>query len=65
MLAARYKHKKELKAAKGQPLQYHETSAHGNEYKEDGVVYVVGPSEYERKWYARVTIKNGLIEKVE
>lgn len=64
MMAALYRTKKDLKAAVGKPLNYEETSAFGNEYKETGAFSVVGPSAYDRKWYARVTVKDGLIVKV-
>jgi len=64
-LAARgYKTKKELKAAVGQPLRYTETSAFGEEYRADGTFPVVGPSAYERKWFASVTMRDGKIQKV-
>lgn len=36
----------------------------GMEYTPNGTFAVVGPSEYERKWYATVTMVNGLIAKV-
>jgi hypothetical protein len=64
MLAATYKTKKDLKAAVGQSLRYQETSMFGPEYKENGVLYVVGPAPLQRKWYAQVTMKDGLIAKV-
>lgn len=64
MMGASYKTKKDLKAAIGQPLRYVETSAFGPEYKANGTFAVVGPSPYERKWYAEVTMKDGKIEKV-
>lgn len=60
-----YKHKKDLKAAVGQSLHFTETSAFGNEYKHTGTFSVVGPSVYERKWFATVTMKDNVIEKVE
>ncbi len=63
-LAALYPTKKVLKASIGQPLIYRETSMY-DEYKDNGVLYVVGPSEYKRVWYAQVTMQNGLITKVE
>lgn len=65
MLAANYKTKKDLKAAIGQPLRYTETSMFGAEYNDNmkGVA-VVGPSPYDRKWYAQITMENGLIKKV-
>jgi len=64
MLAANYKTKKELKENVGKPLKYTETSLYGREYTENGKFAVVGPSPYVRKWYAEVTMKEGLIIKV-
>ena len=64
MMGAYYKSKKELKLAIGQPLRYEETSAFGPEYKADGSFCVVGPSPYQRKWFASVTMVGGLIAKV-
>jgi hypothetical protein len=64
MMGAFYKTKKELKGSIGRPLQYVETSAFGNEYKSDGTFCVVGPSPTQRKWFASVTMENGLIKKV-
>lgn len=63
-MGARYKTKKALKAAKGQPLLYIETSVHGPEYDPNGTFPVVGPSPTNRKWFAQVTMKDGLIAKV-
>jgi hypothetical protein len=64
MLGALYKTKKDLKASVGQPLRYEETSFFGNEYYDDGQFAVVGPSPYNRKWYAQVTMRDGKIAKV-
>lgn len=64
MMGASYKTKKDLKAATGQPLRYEETSFFGPEYKENGTFCVVGPSPAQRKWFASVTMVNGLIAKV-
>ena len=64
MLAATYKTKKELKGNVGKRLRFYETSMFGPEFKENGTFCVVGPSHSERKWYAEVTIENGLIKKV-
>jgi hypothetical protein len=64
MMAASYKTKKALREAIGQPLRYQETSMFGPEYRENGTLTVVGPSPYERKWFAQVTMANGLIQKV-
>lgn len=64
MLAATYKTKKELKACVGRPLRFVETSMFGAEYKDNGSFPVVGPAPYDRKWYATVVMKNGVIAKV-
>lgn len=66
MMGANYKTKKALKESVGQPLNYIETSLFGTEYTDNGVFCVVGPDPYNnRKWYARITMKDGLISKVE
>lgn len=62
--ASGYKAKKDLKASVGKPLNYTETSMFGPEYKKDGKFCVVGPSAYERKWYAEVTMIDGKIAKI-
>ena len=64
MAASGYKAKKDLKAAVGQRLRYNETSMFGPEYKSTGKFCVVGPSAYERKWFAEVEMKDGVIVKV-
>lgn len=64
MLGASYKTKKDLKAAVGKPLRHVETSMFGPEYKENGSLNVVGPSPYDRKWFATVVMENGVIKKV-
>jgi hypothetical protein len=64
LAASGYKTKKDLKASVGKPLGYCETSFFGPEYKADGKFAVVGPSATERKWFAEVTMKEGLIAKV-
>ena len=64
MLGATYKTKKQLKASNGQELRYVETSMFGPEYQGDGYYAVVGPSPYNRKWYAEVWITDGVISKV-
>lgn len=69
MLIFNYKSKKEMKTFIGQPLKYTETSRFGAEYKSNGVVTgsnrpsITGIGN--REFYAKVTMKNGLIEKVE
>ena len=65
MISASYKTKKALKESKGKHLRFHEPWHPGpSEYKEDGTFPVVGPSEYQRNWYALVTLKDGIISKV-
>jgi cytochrome c biogenesis protein ResB len=64
MMGASYKTKKDLKASVGKPLRYVETSLFGQEYKDNGTFTVVGPSPYERKWYATVVMVDGKIAKV-
>jgi len=65
MLGARYPTKKSLKESIGKPLRYIETSIFGPEYTPNGTFPVVGPDPYtNRKWYATVTMKDGLITKV-
>jgi hypothetical protein len=64
MMGANYKTKKELKLAIGKPLDYMETSMFGAEYRDNGTFCVVGPSPNVRKWFASVTMKDGLIAKV-
>ena len=64
MLGALYKTKQVLKESIGKELRYEETSIFGVEYKSNGSFCVVGPSPYVRKWYAEVTMENGLIESV-
>ena len=57
MLAARgYATKKELKAAKGTRMRYTETSLFSLEFKAPSTFAVVGPSAYQRKWFAEVTV---------
>lgn len=65
MLVATYPTKRDLRASIGQPLRYEETSLFGPEYKADGTFPVVGPGAYERKWYAQVTVENGVIVAVD
>ena len=65
MMGASYKTKKQLKENIGKPLRYVETSMFGAEYNDNGKFCVVGPCAHtNRKWYANVTMQNGLIAKV-
>lgn len=52
------KTKKDLKALVGRNAAstFQETSVFGPEFKGAGCYPVVGPSPYERKWYAEVTV---------
>lgn len=64
-MGASYPTKKALKESIGKPLRYVETSMFGPEYRETGTFTVVGPCPYSnRKWFATVTMKDGIIEKV-
>lgn len=63
-----YKTKKELKENIGKPLRYVETSMFGSEYPKsgNGTCLMVGPNAYNnRKWYAKITLVDGIITKVE
>ena len=65
MIVASYKTKKSLKESVGQRFQYIETSYHGNEFRPNRVLTVVGPSAHERRWYANVVCdQNEIILKV-
>jgi hypothetical protein len=64
MLVAKYPTKKALKESVGQRFRHEETSMYGPEYHGDGKYTVVGPGAYERKFYATVTVSNGVISKV-
>lgn len=63
MIQAHYPTKKALKEAVGTKLRYNETSMFGPEFKPDGE-FCVADSGPNRKWFAKVTMKNGLIAKV-
>lgn len=62
-----YASKKDLKASVGKTLKYKETSLFGPEYKRDGTLYgsnrphITG---HKREFFAAVTMKDGLIQKV-
>ena len=63
-MAANYPTKKALKESIGNTLRYEETSMFGPEYTPNGKFAVVGPSPYQRKWFAQITMKDGVISKV-
>ena len=64
MMAASYKTKKACKESLGEAPRFIETSMFGPEFKGDGTYTVVGPEPYDRKWYAQVTVTDGVISKV-
>lgn len=64
MMVALYETKKVLKEHVGKNLMYQETSMFGQEFKPNGTFAVVGPNDYDRKWYASITMENNLIKKV-
>jgi len=68
MLIFNYPSKKELKTNIGKPLRYTETSMFGPEYLDNGILtganrpHITGQG---REFFARVTMRDGLIAKVE
>jgi hypothetical protein len=72
MMVVNYPSKKLLKEQIGKRLDYTETSMFGNEFKENGSFCVCnrptlsgyGSNRGKREFFATVTMKNGLIEKV-
>jgi len=67
MMIVHYPSKKELKACIGQSLRYTETSIFGAEYKDNGTITVANRphlTKIGREFFAQVTMKNGLIDKV-
>lgn len=66
MMGFRAKSKKDVKALVGQDVsgRFIETSMFGPEYKPSATHTVVGPSPYERKWFAQVTVQDGVLVKV-
>jgi len=70
LLIVGYKSKKQLKESVGLPLEYIETSRFGSEYKANGTFSVAHRPAAERyphgrEFFARVTMENNLIKKVE
>ena len=57
-----YKTKKDLKNSIGSELNYTETNIFKDEYTENGIV--IG-CDVNRKFFAKITIKNNLIERVQ
>lgn len=68
MIVFNYPSKKVLKASVGQPLDYIETSLFGDEYRPNGKLtganrpHITGQG---REFFAQVTMRDGLIAKVE
>ena len=68
MLVFNYPSKKELKARIGEPLDYIETSLFGEEYRRDGKLVGANRPHITKKgreFFAEVTMRNGLIAKVD
>ena len=63
MIQAHYATKKALKESIGKSLRYNETSMFGIEFKENGK-FCVADASPSRKWFAQVTMKDGVIAKV-
>ena len=62
-----YPSKKVLKENIGQRLKYQETSLFGPEYRDNGVLTVANRPHITgmgREFFAQVTMKNGIIQKV-
>jgi len=67
-LIANYPSKKVCKENVGKKLNYIETSFFGPEYKSNGVFVVANRPHITgqgREWFGKITMKNGLIAKVE
>ena len=67
-LIANYPTKKACREAIGRRLSYTETSMFGSEYKPDGVLVVCNRPHitgFGREWFGQVTMKDGLIVRVD
>ena len=68
MMVFVYPSKKAMKENIGKPLQYIETSMFGAEYLPNGILYGANRphiTKMGREFFAKVTMKDGLIAKVE
>lgn len=70
ILLTGYASKKELKSAIGTKLAYQETSVFGPEFIPDGVIYaahrpILKVHPVGREFFAAITMKAGLIDKVD
>jgi len=66
-MIALYPSKKVLKEAIGQRLKYQETSMFGPEYRDNGTLTVANRPHITgmgREFFAQVTMKDGIIQKV-
>ena len=66
-LVVNYPSKKELKTKIGSRLSYTETSMFGAEYRDNGVLTVANRPHITgmgREFFAQVTMKDGIIQKV-
>jgi len=66
-MVVKYKSKKELRENIGKPLKYIETSLFGPEYRDNGILTVANRPHITglgREFFARVTMKSGLIVEV-
>lgn len=66
-MIALYPSKKVLKENIGKPLRYQETSMFGAEYRDNGVLTVANRPHITgmgREFFAQVTMKDGIIQKV-
>lgn len=67
-LVLHYESKKALAASVGQKLNYTDPSIFGSDYQPDGTVYGSNRPHltgFKREFFAAVTLRNGLIAKVE
>lgn len=67
-LIANYPTKKAMAEAKGKPLSYTETSIFGPEYQPTGILTVCNRPHitgFGREWFGRVTVIDGIIQKVD
>ena len=68
MILLDYDSKKQLKAAIGERLRYQETSMFGPEYRDNGTLVGARRPHLQgggREFFAQITLKDGLIAKVE
>ena len=68
MIVFNYPSKKEMKTNIGKPLRYTETSMFGPEYLDNGILTGANRphiTRQGREFFARVTMRDGLIAKVE